>query len=250
MGTNNNDNKLEMDPCQAANHVATGLKSYYAKYVLPIQKNYQFDKFATPLLNDANFMTKPMVLLMGQYSVGKTTFIRYLLERDSPGARIGLEPTTYKLVAVMCGTNERVVPGNAAVQKDKPFKALETFEMSFLNHFEVSQVSSPMLEHITLIDSPGILSEKQCVRRGYDFPSVLSYWVTCADRILLFVDVSDEFQNAIFALKGNLDKIHCVLNKTDQVTQQQVMRVYGALLWSLGKFVQAPEVMRVYISLF
>jgi GTPase SAR1 family protein len=30
-----------------------------------------------------------MVLLLGQYSTGKTTFIRYLLERDFPGARIG-----------------------------------------------------------------------------------------------------------------------------------------------------------------
>ena len=28
------------------------------------------------------------------------------------------------------------------------------------------------------------------------------------------------------------------------------MRVYGALLWSLGKVVQTPEVMRVYISSF
>ena len=28
-------------------------------------------------------------MLLGQYSVGKTTFIRYLLGRDFPGQRIG-----------------------------------------------------------------------------------------------------------------------------------------------------------------
>jgi hypothetical protein len=37
---------------------------------------------------------KQMVMLVGQYSTGKTTFIRYLLEQDFPGIRIGPEPTT------------------------------------------------------------------------------------------------------------------------------------------------------------
>ncbi len=37
---------------------------------------------------------RPMVMLVGQYSTGKTTFIRYLLEQDFPGIRIGPEPTT------------------------------------------------------------------------------------------------------------------------------------------------------------
>ena len=39
-------------------------------------------------------IAKPQVLLIGQYSVGKTSFIRYLLGRDFPGQRIGPEPTT------------------------------------------------------------------------------------------------------------------------------------------------------------
>ena len=42
-----------------------------------------------------------MVLLLGQYSVGKTSFIRSLLGRDFPGIRIGPEPTTDRFLAVM-----------------------------------------------------------------------------------------------------------------------------------------------------
>jgi len=225
---------------------------------MPIEARTHFDKFMTPCLAEADFLAAPMVLLMGQYSVGKTTFIKYLLERDFPGSRIGPEPTTDKFVAVMYNQDkERVIPGNAAcVQRDKPFKALESFGMSFLNRFEVSEVNAPLLEHITLIDSPGILSgEKQRIARGYDFASVVSYWATRADRIILLfdahkLDISDEFKAAILALRGNFDKIRCILNKADAITQQQLMRVYGALLWSLGKVVQTPEVMRVYISSF
>lgn len=33
-----------------------------------------------------------------------------------------------------------------------------------------------------------------------------------------------------------------------KVSQQQLMRVYGALMWSLGKVFRSPEVCRVYIG--
>ena len=45
-------------------------------------------------LDEADFDAKPMILLVGQYSTGKTTFIKYLLEQEFPGMRIGPEPTT------------------------------------------------------------------------------------------------------------------------------------------------------------
>ena len=36
------------------------------------------------------------------------------------------------------------------------------------------------------------------------------------------------------------------MNKADMVTNQQLMRIYGALMWSLGKVVATPETLRVY----
>ena len=104
-----------------------------------------------------------MVLLVGQYSVGKTSFIRYLLGRDFPGQHIGPEPTTDRFIAVMHGQDDKTTPGNAlAVSPNMPFRGLEMFGNGFLSKFQGAQLDVPLLHHVTLIDTPGILSgEKQ-----------------------------------------------------------------------------------------
>ena len=88
--------------------VAEGLKKIYKGKLMPLEETYDFHEFVSPALNDPDFDAKPMVLLVGQYSTGKTSFIRYLLERDFPGIRIGPEPTTDAFTAVMYGENEQV----------------------------------------------------------------------------------------------------------------------------------------------
>ena len=60
-------------------NVAEGLRQVYKNKLLPLEETYKFHEFHSPQLDDSDFSAKPMVLLVGQYSVGKTTFIRYLL---------------------------------------------------------------------------------------------------------------------------------------------------------------------------
>ena len=116
-----------------------------------------FHEIREPALSDAWFDAKPMVLLVGQYSVGKTSFIKYLLGRSFPNQHIGPEPTTDRFVAVMYGDQEKVTPGNALTsQPDTPFHSLRAFGANFLNKLEAALVPAPILRRICLVDSPGV----------------------------------------------------------------------------------------------
>ena len=242
---------------QVFESVVDSLKNLYFKNLKPLEDFYQFSDFHSPSMTDPDFGAKPMVLLVGQYSTGKTTFIKYLLESDFPGIRIGPEPTTDSFITVMHGERDQVIPGNALiVDPRKQFRPLSSFGNAFLNRFNCSEMSNPVLESITIVDTPGMLSgEKQSVARGYDFTEILRWFAERCDRIILLfdahkLDISDEFQRGMEVLREYEEKIRIVLNKADKVTTQQLMRVYGALMWSLGKEFNTPEVARVYIGSF
>ena len=44
--------------------------------------------------------------------------------------------------------------------------------------------------------------------------------------------------------------VRCVLNKADQVDAERLVRVYGALMFNVGKILRTPEVIRVFIGSF
>lgn len=145
-------------------------------------------------------------------------------------------------MAVVYGDEEKTIKGNALTGvKELPFAGLSVFGNGFLSKFAAAVVPAELLKTVNIVDTPGVLSgEKQRTSRGYDFAKVSRWFAERADLILLMfdpskLDISDEFKSVIEELQPHEDKVHCVLNKADQLDQEALMRVYGALLWSMGK---------------
>lgn len=202
--------------------VSEGLKQLYLNRLLPLEEAYKFNEISAPKLQASDFSSAPMILLIGQYSTGKTSLIRYLLNADYPGMRIGPEPTTDGFHVIMHGEADRTIPGNAVVSdRKKQFCSLDSFGNNFLNRFQCSESNNDFLKNITIVDTPGILSgDKQTVTRGYDFTGVVSWFAERTDLILLLfdahkLDISDEFKQAIEVLRPYDTKIRLILNKAD-----------------------------------
>ena len=69
----------------------------------------------------------PILLLMGQYSTGKTSFIRALLGSEYPGSRIAAEPATDQFITVMRGDSEEIRPGKGGLNHGKTNRKAHKF---------------------------------------------------------------------------------------------------------------------------
>lgn len=251
----------ELNESSESRAIVKALKNLYKEKLLPLEKKYKLHSLCLPTsgaIHDTEFDARPMVLLLGQYSTGKTSFIRHLLGGDFPGMHIGPEPTSDKFMALIHGHDSKIVKGNTlTVMPELPFFSLSRFGSKFLNHFNGSVTDSPLLKFMNLIDTPGILSgEKQRRSRQYPFSDTAKWFADRSDLILLLfdahkLDISDEFKEVVETIRPhNDDKIRCVLNKADSVEKDQLVRVYGSLMWSMGKLFSTPEVVRVYAGSF
>lgn len=70
-----NDVVLFQKGAGTSGSVSEGLKSLYKSHLKPLETSYLFHQFHSPKLSDADFSSKPSVMLIGQYSTGKVNFL-------------------------------------------------------------------------------------------------------------------------------------------------------------------------------
>eukprot|EP00752_Nemacystus_decipiens_P007841 g7006.t1 len=241
-----------------AQAVIDALQEVYRKSLKPIEELSLFNKFHYDVLADADLQAKPQVLLLGQHSTGKTSMIRHFIGRDFPGMHIGPEagPDTFQVVTA--GSAERTVKGSALCILDElPYTGLGKFGAPFLRKFQASIVPSPLLEHMNFVDTPGIVAtDRHAGPRGYPFPEVVKWFADRSDLILLVfdahkLDMGAEFREVVTAIAQYGDRVRVVLNKAQEVDNDRLLKVYGALMWSISRcFGGKTAVPKVYVGSF
>ena len=85
-------------------------------------------------------------------------------------------------------------------------QGLAQYGNGFLAKFEAASCANKLLEEVTLVDTPGVLSgEKQRIERTYNFIDVCGWFAARCDLILLLfdphkLDISDEFKQVCLSL--------------------------------------------------
>ncbi|KAM3917189.1 sarcalumenin isoform 2-T2 [Leptodactylus fuscus] len=234
------------------------LRKIYHSSIKPLELSYKYNELRQYEITDGEITSKPMVLFLGPWSVGKSTMINYLLGLDESPHQLytGAEPTTSEFTVLMHGPKLKTIEGIVmAADSARSFSPLEKFGQNFLEKLIGIEIPHKLLERVTLVDTPGIIENRKQQERGYPFNDVCQWFIDRADLIFVVfdptkLDVGLELEMLFRQLKGRESQIRIILNKADSLATQELMRVYGALFWSLAPLINVTEPPRVYVSSF
>ncbi|KAF8276945.1 putative sarcoplasmic reticulum glycoprotein [Trypanosoma cruzi] len=236
--------------------VLSELRRIYFERVRPVETKFQYDVFRPSWFAESIVQKRPFVTFLGPFSGGKSTFINYLLQTNY--LLTGPQPLTDKFTVIMHGDEFQQIPGRVLMaDSSQPFRGLSQFGETFAEVFQGLIVPHPLLQSVSLIDSPGVLEAAGDIHsRRYDYVKVCRWFVEKSDLVFFLfdptkLDAGTELRMVFkHALRGHESKIRIVLNKADSVGPQELLRVYGALFWNLSGLISTTEPPRVYISSF
>lgn len=250
------------------------IKPLNIKVYGPLEK--QIDEF-NPL---------PQVLILGNHSSGKSTFINYLCGKNIQAT--GVAPTDDGFTFIAPGTEDVDQDGPSVIgDRSMGFSGLRNFGNGLIGHIHLKIRKNLNLTDVMLIDSPGMIDSPASLRssygggiinasganatttasvnysssmndtnnkdRGYDFEGVVRWLAERADVILLFQDpakpgTTGETLSILTKSLGGMDhKLFILLNKADQFsTVHDFARAYGALCWNLSKVIPRKDLPRIY----
>ena len=240
---------------KAAKALIKKLDKLLRSKMTPIFKRYEvsMQDLLTPL------KWKPLVLIIGNYSSGKSTFINELL--DMPVQRTGQAPTDDCFTVLTCpaeGEAEEEIPGATVINDERlPFSALMPYGERLFAHFRMKKVNSPLLENFAIIDTPGMLDSVTEKDRGYDYLGVVGELARIADLIILMFDphkagtIKETYQAIRSTLPGatDEDRVLYVMNRIDECDNvPDLVRSYGTLCWNLSQMTGRKDIPRIYLT--
>jgi energy-coupling factor transporter ATP-binding protein EcfA2 len=238
----------------------TELVELVRQHLTPIALEYGFSE--VPL--ETSIKWRPVVLILGNYSSGKSTLINELLGAEIQST--GQAPTDDSFT-VITNTDEPTL-GEPRVVEERdgkvllndpryPFASLSKHGQRFASHFRLKKVNSPFLDDLALIDTPGMLDSISERDRGYDYQDVIGDFAQIADLVLVLFDPhkAGTVREAYTSLRDTLpaktfeDRVLFVLNRVDECASLiDLLRVYGTLCWNLSQMTGRKDIPMIRLT--
>jgi energy-coupling factor transporter ATP-binding protein EcfA2 len=225
------------------------IREFYSDPLDPLAKQFMYRRPPTV----GELRRPPQVLMLGNHSSGKSTFVNHLLGVDVQ--KTGVAPTDDNFTIITYGTHETDRDGPSVVSNpDLPYEGLRHFGDQLVSHIRLKLQPAELLRTVTLIDSPGMIdAAKEENGRGFDFPGVVRWFAERSDLVMIFFDpdkpgtTGETLQVFKESLNGIDHKLLIVLNKIDQCQNlHDFARAYGALCWNLGKVIPRKDLPMIY----
>ncbi len=232
-----------------------------AEELTPIATEYGYSD--VPL--ETTIKWRPQVLLLGNYSSGKSTLINDFL--GAGVQKTGQAPTDDSFTVITY--DDSVSPDSGIRITDErdgkyllndpeyPFETLKKHGMRFISHFKLKKVNSPFLKNLAIIDTPGMLDSISERDRGYDYQEVIGDLAQIADLVLVLFDPhkAGTVREAHTSLRETLpartfeDRVLFVLNRIDECASMiDLLRVYGTLCWNLSQITGRKDIPMIHLT--
>ncbi|KFD56923.1 hypothetical protein M514_02180 [Trichuris suis] len=252
--------KASTDKEKAGNRVVVSfpvaLHLHYINKVRPSEKLVPGSLLGHDPITDAEFGCPPCVLLVGEYSVGKTTMIQQFLKSDYAGSRIGEGPTTDAFFILLYGQEHKQVSAQYMINDNKfPYQSLKYLDERTLKRCYAVYLPALFLRYVTLVDSPGILPKSEEPPRDYEYDSVLNYFALKADSILFLFDarrplVSDEVSTVLKKFHRFESKLLHIVNKVDSCNADELRLAFHKIASSLARISPSKTLPYLYAGSF
>jgi GTPase SAR1 family protein len=200
-----------------------------------------------------SFPFTPTVLVIGNHSSGKSTFINSLLGKGVQETGIAPTDDCFTVLERHQVDQQEDGPTVMGCPENRPFAELRKFGQIFSGHLRRKRVVLPddslMPFGLQIVDTPGMIdlpaSDSSFRGRGYNFVDVARWWAKRSDLVLLLFDpdkpgtTGETLEVLTESLQGLDHKLMIVLNKVDKLDNSaDFARAYGALGWALSKVIK------------
>ncbi|XP_050087384.1 putative leucine-rich repeat-containing protein DDB_G0290503 isoform X1 [Anopheles aquasalis] len=246
---NINDDASEREKAlqETADVILRDLKRIYDNSIKPLETLYKYRDLSNRHFGDPEIFSKPLVLLMGPWSGGKSTILNYLTHNEyTPNSvRTGAEPSPAYFNILMHGERPEVLDGTQ-LAADWTFSGLQKFGQGLLDRLRGQKLPNKLLERVNIVEIPGILEVRKQVSKYFPFNDACQWFIDRADIIFLVydpskLDVGPETEAILDQLKGREYQTRILLNKADQVKPEELLRVQSALIWNISPLMSSAQ---------